>query len=111
MRVTGSRVYTRPAPVPKMPPGLEMLMEGLTRQVLKNNPDDIYEYCANHMLKLLEIRDGRGKCLFFKQPNENTQCELNINIYSEKSYFDIERQNFEGSGTNSSKNKRALGAL
>ncbi|KAJ0173618.1 hypothetical protein K1T71_010767 [Dendrolimus kikuchii] len=58
MRVTGSRVYARPAPVPKMPPGLELLMEGLTKQVLKNNPTDVYDFSAKHMLNLLEIRDG-----------------------------------------------------
>ncbi|XP_063831344.1 uncharacterized protein LOC135080599 isoform X2 [Ostrinia nubilalis] len=58
MRVTGSRVYSRPPPVPKMPAGLVELMEGLTKDVLKNNPPDVYEFCAEHMLKLLEIRDG-----------------------------------------------------
>ncbi|XP_028159041.1 uncharacterized protein LOC114351892 isoform X2 [Ostrinia furnacalis] len=58
MRVTGSRVYSRPPPVPKMPAGLVELMEGLTKDVLKNNPPDVYEFCAEHMRKLLEIRDG-----------------------------------------------------
>ncbi|XP_052756441.1 putative leucine-rich repeat-containing protein DDB_G0290503 isoform X2 [Galleria mellonella] len=58
MRLTGSRAYTRPTPVPKMPVGLVELMEGLTKDVLKQNPTDIYEYCANHMQMLLNIRDG-----------------------------------------------------
>ncbi|XP_053613444.1 uncharacterized protein LOC128676977 isoform X2 [Plodia interpunctella] len=58
MRLTGSRTYTRPAPVPKMPTGLIELMEDLTRDVLKNNPSDVYEFCADHMRKLLDIRDG-----------------------------------------------------
>lgn len=58
MRLTGSRVYSRPPPVPKMPPGLVELMEGLTKDVLKNNPPEVYEFCAEHMRKLLEIRDG-----------------------------------------------------
>lgn len=60
MRMTASRVYMRPQPVPKMPPGMVELMEGLTRDVLKNNPPDVYGFCANHMQKLLEIRDGPG---------------------------------------------------
>ncbi|CAF4911489.1 unnamed protein product [Pieris macdunnoughi] len=50
-----SRVYT--APVPKMPPGLLELMEGLSEDVLRNNPSDIYEFCAAHVKKLLQIRD------------------------------------------------------
>ncbi|CAH2094614.1 unnamed protein product [Euphydryas editha] len=56
MNLRSSRVYT--APVPKMPPGLVELMEGLARDVLKNNPTDVYAFCADHMQKLLQIRDG-----------------------------------------------------
>ncbi|XP_063628018.1 uncharacterized protein LOC134799524 isoform X2 [Cydia splendana] len=58
MRLTGSRAYARPAPTPTMPPGLVELMEGLAKDVLKNNPENVYEFCAAHMQKLLEIRDG-----------------------------------------------------
>nr|XP_021186468.2 LOW QUALITY PROTEIN: uncharacterized protein LOC110373506 [Helicoverpa armigera] len=57
MRLTGSRAYYRSTP-PKLPFGLVELIEGLTRDVLKNNPTDIYGFCANHMHQLLEIRDG-----------------------------------------------------
>ncbi|OWR47641.1 hypothetical protein KGM_202309 [Danaus plexippus plexippus] len=57
-----SRYYT--APVPKMPPGLIELMDGLARDVLKNNPTDIYEFCSDHMKKLLQTRDS----LKVKQP-------------------------------------------
>ncbi|RVE50099.1 hypothetical protein evm_005305 [Chilo suppressalis] len=60
MRLSGSGVYQRMA-VPKMPPGLVELLEGLTRDVLKHNPPDVYEFCANHMQKLLEIRDGPSR--------------------------------------------------
>ncbi|XP_026494414.2 protein PF3D7_1417600-like isoform X1 [Vanessa tameamea] len=56
MNIRSSRVYS--APVPKMPPGLVELMEGLAREVLKNNPTEVYEFCAEHMHKLLQIRDG-----------------------------------------------------
>ncbi|KAH9639221.1 hypothetical protein HF086_014085 [Spodoptera exigua] len=41
-----------------MPPGLVNLVQELSRDVLKNNPTDIYGYCANHFKQLLEIRDG-----------------------------------------------------
>ncbi|CAG9565486.1 unnamed protein product [Danaus chrysippus] len=51
-----SRYYT--APVPKMPPGLIELMDGLARDVLKNNPTDLYGFCSEHMKKLLQTRDS-----------------------------------------------------
>lgn len=63
MRLRGSRAYYRPSP-PKMPPGLIELMEGLTKEVLKRNPSDIYEFCASHMEQLLEKRDGPCKLNF-----------------------------------------------
>lgn len=58
---SGSRAYMRPGPVPKMPQGLEELMEGLAKDVLKNNPTDIYRFCADHMEKLINIRNAQCK--------------------------------------------------
>lgn len=52
------------ARTPKMPVGLVELMEDLSKDVLKNNPTDIYSFCANHMKKLLIIRDGSSMCFF-----------------------------------------------
>lgn len=80
MRLTGSRVYSRPQPVPKMPPGLVELMEGLTKDVLKNNPPEVYEFCAEHMRKLLEIRDGPSELLISKSCLKGTCCELVTNL-------------------------------
>lgn len=48
-----------------MPPGLVELIEGLTREVLKNNPSDIYGFCAGHLQQLLETRDGPRKLHVF----------------------------------------------
>ncbi|CAK1583662.1 unnamed protein product, partial [Parnassius mnemosyne] len=59
MKLSGSRAYISPTPVPKMPAGLVELMEGLTKEVLRRNPTDIFEFCTEHMKKLLELRDGR----------------------------------------------------
>lgn len=63
MSVRSSRAYA--APVPKMPPGLVELMEGLAKDVLKCNPTDVYSFCADHMKKpemaRIEIRDGPSK--------------------------------------------------
>ncbi|CAH2045334.1 unnamed protein product, partial [Iphiclides podalirius] len=59
MNLCGSGSYMNmPPPVPKMPPGLMELMEGLTKEVLKNNPSNVHEFCAEHMWKLLELRDN-----------------------------------------------------
>lgn len=60
MKNSGSRFYLSQTPVPKMPPGLVDLMEGMTKEVLKRNPTDVYEFCAVYMRTLLEIRDGVG---------------------------------------------------
>ncbi|XP_038206818.1 uncharacterized protein LOC119828653 [Zerene cesonia] len=57
MNYRKSRVYS--APIPKMPPGLLELMEGLSKDVLRNNPINIYEFCADHMQKLLQIRGDK----------------------------------------------------
>ncbi|XP_041969926.1 uncharacterized protein LOC121726577 isoform X2 [Aricia agestis] len=59
MSLRSSRMYG--AAVPTMPPGLVELMEGLAKDVLKNSPDNIYEFCAQHMKKLIEIRDGKER--------------------------------------------------
>ncbi|XP_063367726.1 uncharacterized protein LOC134656135 [Cydia amplana] len=79
MRLTGSRAYARPASTPTMPPGLVELMEGLAKDVLKNNPENVYEFCAAHMQKLLEIRDGPAppkKPLSLEQKIANAQEKI-----------------------------------
>lgn len=65
MRVHGTRAYIEPTPVPKMPAGLVELMEGLSREVLKNNPTEVYKFCAQHMRNLLVLRDGKRKFNLF----------------------------------------------
>lgn len=41
-----------------VPPGLEALMEGLTREVLKHQPKDICAFAANHFEELLKTREN-----------------------------------------------------
>ncbi|XP_013135641.1 PREDICTED: homeobox protein 9-like isoform X2 [Papilio polytes] len=72
MRVHGTRAYIEPTPVPKMPAGLVELMEGLSREVLKNNPTEVYKFCAQHMRNLLVLRDG-------KPPEKYLTLEQKIN--------------------------------
>lgn len=40
-----------------IPIGLDSALEGLTREVLKNQPQDIYSFAANYFEKLLSIRE------------------------------------------------------
>lgn len=55
--------YAPPAPVPQLPKGLVELMEGLSKDVLKNNPseDELLQFCADHMKNLLNLRGASGK--------------------------------------------------
>ncbi|KAG5682423.1 hypothetical protein PVAND_011776 [Polypedilum vanderplanki] len=43
---------------PKIPSGLEELMRGLAKSVIKENPDNIYEFAAEYFENLLRERDG-----------------------------------------------------
>lgn len=43
---------------PKIPQGLEELMRGLAKSVIKENPENIYEFAAEYFENLLRDRDG-----------------------------------------------------
>lgn len=43
---------------PKIPQGLEELMRGLAKSVIKENPENIYEFAAEYFENLLRERDG-----------------------------------------------------
>lgn len=43
---------------PKIPQGLEELMKGLAKSVIKENPENIYEFAAEYFENLLHERDG-----------------------------------------------------
>ncbi|XP_050551289.1 putative leucine-rich repeat-containing protein DDB_G0290503 isoform X2 [Spodoptera frugiperda] len=91
MRVSGTRTYYRPSP-PKMPPGLVDLIQELSRDVLKNNPADIYGYCANHFKQLLEIRDGplRKKKLTLEEKIANAQEKVRQRAEQRRQQYDNE---------------------
>ncbi|XP_030024625.2 putative uncharacterized protein DDB_G0282133 isoform X2 [Manduca sexta] len=94
MKMTGSRAYTRPTPVPKMPPGLVELMEGMTKEVLRCNTTNVYEFCAAHMQKLLEIRDGpTGKrTLNLEQKISKAQAIIKQRAQDRQRKYDKEMQ-------------------
>lgn len=41
----------------KIPAGLDFLLEEIIRMVLKTQPEDIELFIADHLRKLIEIRD------------------------------------------------------
>ncbi|XP_050353949.1 5'-AMP-activated serine/threonine-protein kinase catalytic subunit alpha-like [Nymphalis io] len=92
MNIRSSRVYS--APVPKMPPGLVELMEGLARDVLKNNPTEVYEFCAEHMQKLLQIRDGptTKNTLTLKQKIAKATTKIRDRAAQRRDEFDKKNQ-------------------
>lgn len=42
---------------PRVPHGLAAVVEGLTREVLRHRPEDIYVFAARHFEKLLKLRE------------------------------------------------------
>lgn len=43
-----------------VPPGLETLMEGLTKEVLKVQPRDICMFASDYFAKLIKLRENAG---------------------------------------------------
>ena len=43
---------------PKIPDGLPELMRGLAKSVIKQNPDNLYEFAAEYFENLVRERDG-----------------------------------------------------
>lgn len=41
-----------------VPVGLEELIEGLTKEVLRKQPNDVYTFASEHFSQLLTLRDG-----------------------------------------------------
>ncbi|KAM0736066.1 Sperm surface protein Sp17 [Formica fusca] len=48
---------TRYLIAPRVPHGLASVVEGLTREVLRHHPEDIYVFAAHHFEKLLKLRE------------------------------------------------------
>ena len=42
----------------RIPQGFEHILEGLTREVLRDQPGDIIQYAADYFKKQLNIRNG-----------------------------------------------------
>ena len=53
----------------KVPTGFETLLEGLCREVLREQPSDIVKFASDYFVKQLEARDG------VKETNSNSQTQ------------------------------------
>lgn len=43
-----------------VPEGMDAALQGLTREVLRHQPGDIYSFAAQYFESLVRARDGRG---------------------------------------------------
>lgn len=43
----------------RVPPGFEHLLEGLAREVLREQPSDVIGFAAEHFKRKLAVRDGK----------------------------------------------------
>ncbi|XP_015587528.1 titin [Cephus cinctus] len=78
---------------PRVPHGLAAAVEGLTREVIRHRPDDIYVFAADHFEKLLELRDQYGNCADLPGRSNNTQTlrEMNKAVKQREKGSRIER--------------------
>lgn len=63
---------------PRVPQGLAAAVEGLTREVIRHRPDNIYVFAAHHFEKLLHLREQYGN------NNNNNNNNNNHNIENKK---------------------------
>lgn len=49
------------------PPGFEHILEGLAREVLREQPPDIIVFAADYFKQKLALRDGKAYALVKKQ--------------------------------------------
>lgn len=45
----------------RVPPGFEHLLEGLAREILREQPKDLLKYAAEYFRKKLQERDGASR--------------------------------------------------
>ncbi|XP_068619369.1 putative leucine-rich repeat-containing protein DDB_G0290503 [Battus philenor] len=96
MKLSGTRAYISPNPVPKMPAGLVEIIEGLSREVLKNNPSDLFEFCAEHMKKLLILRDGYRKYISDEKFLKKLRAQQRRQKYDDlKNFNDLSQNGFK----------------
>ncbi|XP_046750979.1 uncharacterized protein LOC124414105 [Diprion similis] len=64
---------------PRVPHGLAAAVEGLTREVIRHRPEDIYVFAAQHFEELLKLRDEYGAVGSLPGRSGNTAALREIN--------------------------------
>nr|XP_046491016.1 titin [Neodiprion pinetum] len=64
---------------PRVPHGLAAAVEGLTREVIRHRPEDIYVFAAQHFEELLKLRNGYGAVGSLPGRSGNTAALREIN--------------------------------
>ena len=59
---------------PRVPQGLAAAVEGLTREVIRQRPEDIYVFAAHHFEKLLQLREQYGVSRSLSVDQKNLQA-------------------------------------
>ncbi|XP_051166727.1 titin homolog [Leptopilina boulardi] len=59
---------------PRVPQGLAAAVEGLTREVIRQRPEDIYVFAAHHFEKLLHLREAYGVTRSLSVDERNIQA-------------------------------------
>ncbi|XP_043462128.1 golgin subfamily B member 1-like [Leptopilina heterotoma] len=59
---------------PRVPQGLAAAVEGLTREVIRQRPEDIYVFAAHHFEKLLHLREAYGVSRSLSVDERNLQA-------------------------------------
>lgn len=65
---------------PRVPHGLAAVVEGLTREVLRHRPEDIYVFAAHHFEKLLKLREQHHaeKYRNIREFDDNVSRDFNL---------------------------------
>ncbi|XP_020707643.2 uncharacterized protein LOC105685635 [Athalia rosae] len=64
---------------PRVPHGLAAAVEGLTREVIRHRPEDIYVFAAQHFEELLKLRDEFGAVTNLPGKSSNTAALREMN--------------------------------
>lgn len=74
LRVSGDLLMA-----PRVPHGLAAAVEGLTREVIRHRPEDIYVFAAQHFEELLKLRDEYGAVNNLPGKSTNTAALREMN--------------------------------
>lgn len=81
--------------VPRVPHGLAAIVEGLTREVLRHRPEDIYVFAADHFENLLKLRE-HYHAQEYNDREFTYEFDREFNLWPTKSSRDTEESSVSG---------------